>query len=223
MYPKLWRGPGDPPTMGECHTDIRASPNCQPFQWYTSTHITFAHNISSISMLGKAIMLLDKYSFNRQGARTAFTTECNVLDVLGVAVKMYWHKQCGVRILETTHCNDPPTLGKCHNDIRPTSNCHLIYPQHYSMIYVHIWVWKSKSCDNYVNLYDTIYYLEHIVKQYIWGVASPNLCKSRPNWTADNCNCLIQHQTHSLLECQIWSWSHPRKQINRAQNLCTKL
>ena len=78
MYPKLWRGPGDPPTMGECHTDIRASPNCQPFQWYTSTHITFAHNISSISMLGKAIMLIDKYSLNRQGARTAFTTQCNV-------------------------------------------------------------------------------------------------------------------------------------------------
>ena len=24
MYPKLWRGPCDPPTMGECHTDIYA-------------------------------------------------------------------------------------------------------------------------------------------------------------------------------------------------------
>ena len=88
MYPKLWRGPGDPPTMGECHTDIRASPNCQPFQWYTSTHITFAHNISSISMLGKAIMLIDKYSFNRQGARTIFTT-VEYMDVLVVAVEMY--------------------------------------------------------------------------------------------------------------------------------------
>ena len=88
MYPKLWRGPGDPPTMGECHTDIRASPNCQLFQWCTSTHITLAHNISSISILGKAIMLIDKYSFNRQGARTIFTT-VEYMDVLVVAVEMY--------------------------------------------------------------------------------------------------------------------------------------
>ena len=87
MYPKLWRGPGDPPTMGECHTDIRASPNCRPFQWCTSTHITLAHNISSISILGNAIMLIDKYSFNRQGARNIFTT-VEYMDVLGVAVEM---------------------------------------------------------------------------------------------------------------------------------------
>ena len=28
----------------------------------------------------------------------------------------------------------------------------------------------------------------------VGGVSSPNLCKSQPNWVADNCNCLIQHQ-----------------------------
>ena len=106
---------------------------------------------------------------------------------------------------------------KCHNDIPINLNfyanstyrryivphwyvCHLQLLPLY--IYV-LWCWRHSELPP-ISLPPLMALRGNL--SWLWGVSSPNLCKSQPNWVADKDNCLIQHQLNPSAASQLTSW-----------------